>query len=371
VWTISITGGELKKLHRGYDPVYSRDGRTIYFASFGQNLNFGISKIGISEAGDPVGDPVQIVGSAVGRYKRLTMSGDGKKVAYGTVAINSNIWAVRLSAKTSESSGQPVALTRDTSFRNSNPAFSPDGTRVAYHITRVGTPSDIYLMDADGGNRTQLTTNPQTDERPTWFPDGEQLAFLSRRAGTVEMWALSLKSGRERKLFALAQDITFPQLSPDGKQIVFNSKKSGTTNLWVVPIEGGEPKQLTFDKESMGFPCWSPDSRYIAFEMKRGDDNFLSMIPSTGGDVVQLNFGHGQSWPHSFSKDGDKIAFAGFRDGYWNVWWYSLSAKEEKQLTHYKKLNAFVRYPAWSPLGDRIAYEYAETTGNIWMVEVK
>jgi Tol biopolymer transport system component len=87
--------------------------------------------------------------------------------------------------------------------------------------------------------------------------------------------------------------------------------------------------------------------------------------------VVQLNFGHGQSWPHSFSKDGDKIAFAGFRDGYWNVWWYSLSAKEEKQLTHYKKLNAFVRYPAWSPLGDRIAYEYAETTGNIWMVEVK
>jgi Tol biopolymer transport system component len=68
---------------------------------------------------------------------------------------------------------------------------------------------------------------------------------------------------------------------------------------------------------------------------------------------------------------GDKIIFAGFRDSYWNVWSYSRSAKVEKQVTHYKKLNAFVRYPSWSPLGNQIAYEYAETTGNIWMIEVK
>jgi TolB protein len=153
--------------------------------------------------------------------------------------------------------------------------------------------------------------------------------------------------------------------------IAFNSKKSGTTNLWIVPVEGVEPKALTFDKESMGFPCWSPDSRFIAFEMKRGDDNFLAIIPSTGGESVQLNFGHGQSWPFSFSPDGDKIGFAGFRDGYWNVWSYSLSTKEEKELTHYRKLNAFVRYPSWSPLGNQIVFEHAETTGNIWMIDVK
>jgi TolB protein len=226
-------------------------------------------------------------------------------------------------------------------------------------------------MNADGSNQTQLTTNPGADDRPSWFPDSEQIAFLSQRTGHDEMWAMNLKSGRERKLFSLTQDITFPQLSNDGKQIAFNSKKSGTTNLWIVPVEGGEPKQLTFDKESMGFSCWSPDSKYIAFETKRGDDNFLSIIPSEGGEAVQLNSDRGQSWPFSFSKDGDKIAFAGFRDGYWNVYWYSRSTKEEKQITKYKKLNAFVRYPSWSPLGNEIVYEYAETTGNIWMVQVK
>jgi Tol biopolymer transport system component len=371
VWTVSVKGGEPKKVARGYDPVYAPDSKTLYFASFGKNLNFGVSKITLSEMGEPAGEPVEIVGTALGRYKRLTLSTDGKKMAFGTVAIKSNIWNVALSAKTAEATAQSVALTRDSSFRNSSPSFSPDGKRVAYHVTRVGTLPDVYVMNSDGGNQTQLTTNPETDQRPSWFPDGEEIAFLSRRQGHDEMWALSLKSGRERKLFGLAQDISFPQLSPDGNQVVFNSKKSGTTNLWVIPVEGGgEPKQLTFDQEAMGFPCWSPDSKYIAFEMKRGDDNFLALVPAIGGAVEQLNSGRGQSWPHSFSPDGDKIAFAGFRGGYWNVWWYSRSAKQEKQLTNYKKLNAFVRYPSWSK-DNQIVYEYAETTGNIWMIDVK
>ena len=370
VWMVQ-PGGEPKKITAGYDPVYSPDGKYLYFASYGQNLNFGISKIALSETGDPVGDPVEIVSSSTGRYKHLTISSDGKKLAYGSVVINSNFWTVPLSPKTGEPVGQAVALTRDTSYRNSSPAFSPDGTRIAYHAIRLGRFPDVYVMNVDGGNPVQVTSNIGRDERPTWFPDGEQLAFFSRRDNRDEMWAVSLKNGRERKLFDVGQDITFPRLSPDGKQIVFNSKKSGTTNLWIVPVEGGEPKALTFDKESMGFACWSPDSKYIAFEMRRGDDSHLAIIPASGGDPVQLTFSEGQSWSNSFSPDGDKIAFAGFRNGAWNVWSFSRSTKEEKQLTQYKKLNMFVRYPSWSPLGNQIVYEYAETTGNIWMIDLK
>ena len=371
VWMVEIGGGQPKRIAAGYEPIYSPDGKNLYFASFGQNLNFGISKLPLSESGDPVGKPIEIVSSTTGRYKRPTLSADGKKIAYGTVVINSNIYSVPVAPKTGEPGGQPVALTRDTSYRNSSPMISPDGSRIAYHAIRVGSSADVYVMNADGGNPVQITSNPDKDERPNWFPDGDQLAFLSRREGRTGMWAVSLKSGRERKLFEASQDMTFPRLSPDGKQIVFNSKRSGTTNLWIVPVEGGEPKALTFDKEAMGFACWSPDNKYVAFEITRGDDNHLAIIPSSGGDPVQLTFADGQSWPNSFSPDGDKIAFAGFRNGAWNVWWFSRSTKEEKQITQYNKLNMFVRYTAWSPLGDRIVYEYAETTGNIWMVELK
>lgn len=105
--------------------------------------------------------------------------------------------------------------------------------------------------------------------------------------------------------------------------------------------------------------------------MKRGDDAYLMVIPSEGGEAVQLTSGHGRSWPYSFSPDGDKIVFAGDRDGVWNVWWVSRSTKMQRQLTNYTKPNSFVRYPAWSPLGNQVAYEYAETSSNIWLMELK
>jgi Tol biopolymer transport system component len=117
--------------------------------------------------------------------------------------------------------------------------------------------------------------------------------------------------------------------------------------------------------------CWSPDGQFLAFETKRADDAHLFIIPSSGGTPIQLTFDHGQSWPHSWSPDGSKIAFAGLRNGIWNIYSVSLATKEQKQLTHYSKQNAFARYPAWSPLGNQIVYEYAETIGNIWLMELK
>ena len=87
--------------------------------------------------------------------------------------------------------------------------------------------------------------------------------------------------------------------------------------------------------------------------------------------ATQLTFAHGQSQPGSFSPDADKIAFAGQRNDLWNIWWVSRTTKEQKQLTKHTKLNAFVRYPAWSPLGNQMIYEYAETIGNIWVMELK
>jgi Tol biopolymer transport system component len=105
--------------------------------------------------------------------------------------------------------------------------------------------------------------------------------------------------------------------------------------------------------------------------MKRGDDTHVAVIPSGGGAPLQLTNEAGQSWPGSWSPDGDKIAFAGMRDGYWNIWWVSRDARRRKQITKLTKPNAYVRFPSWSPRGDQIVYEYAETTGNIWVMELK
>ncbi len=370
VWSVSVQGNDLKKITRGFDPILSPDGKYIYFASFGAKLNFGVSRIQVSESGEPVGEPEEIARTGSSRVKRLTMTANGNALAYGVVTINSNIWSLPVSTVTNDATGPPMALTRDTSHRNSSPSVSRDGQRIAYHVSRIGTRPDVWMMDADGANPTQLTTDPESDMGQSWFPNGKQVVFLSARGGKDRLWSIDITSGREKLLLDISQDMTFPQLSPDGRFILFNSNRSGTTNLWTVSSDGGEPKQLTFDKETMGFGCWSPDARFIAFQIKRGDDSHIGLIPASGGEPDQLTFDSGQSWARSFSPDGDKIAFAGFRDGSWNVWWVSRSSRNQKKLTNYSKLNAFVRYPAWSPLGDQIVYEYAETTGNIWMVEL-
>jgi eukaryotic-like serine/threonine-protein kinase len=371
LWSISINGDDLKQLtarevgKAGY-PVFSPDGRGLYFA-----MGPVVSWLPMSpESGAPSGAPVQVTDVGASVISTLTLSADGQKMAYSVQTLTSNIWSVPVSLKTNEATGSPQALTNQTGTRNNQPAFSPDGRKLAFMEYLRGAGADIWVADADGKNPVQLTANPR-NLVPNWFPDGDQIAFVALRDGHWSVWATSLKNRREHLLFDLGRDIQYARLSPDGKSIAFNASDKGVINVWTVPVSGGQPKQLTFDNELAGFPCWSPDGKFISYQLKRGDDTYLMVMPSAGGESIQLTSGHGRSWPYDFSPDGDKVLFAGDRNGVWNVWWISRSSKAQKQLTNYTKPNSFVRYPAWSPSGNQIAYEYAETAGNIWLVALK
>lgn len=381
IWTVSVRERELKRLTRNqqlyYDPTYSPDGQYIYYAVVSGSSNFGLWKFRIStDSGEPVGEPAQVVNTTPTRIKHLTLAADGKKLAYAAVSMVSNLWSVPVSPGSSEATGTALPLTQDTSYRNSIPAFSPDGSKIAFVSWRSGTNQNIWLIDADGRSPAPLTTDAAGDPfccniYPSWFPAGDQIAFFSLHGEHPVLRSVVLRSGGIQPLIDLDQSIEVPRMSADGKQIAFNSRKGGTVNVWTVPIGGGAPKQLSFDRESMGYPCWSPDGKFLAIETKRGDDTHIVILPSSGGASTQLTFERGQSWPYDWSPDGDKIVFAGFRHGYWNIWWVSRSTKAQKQVTNYSKLNSYVRYPAWSPLGNQIVYEYAETTANIWVMELK
>jgi Tol biopolymer transport system component len=106
-------------------------------------------------------------------------------------------------------------------------------------------------------------------------------------------------------------------------------------------------------------------------QARRGDDTHLALVPSDGGAPEMLVSEPGQTWAGAFSPDGDKVAFAGERDRSWNVYTVSRRTKQVAKLTDFgEKGTAYARYPAWSPLGDRIAFEYAETAGNVWLVDL-
>jgi Tol biopolymer transport system component/serine/threonine protein kinase len=368
VYSLSLGGNNARMIVRnGRRPVYSPDGKSIVF------INNGVEQVQIDpETGEPVDKPSPISGN-IPFSRGVSFSANGKKMAYNTLSRSERLASIILRSGSNEADGAPAALVQKVSGRIHQPAFSPDGKRFAFTSCLFGaTGCDIWLSNLDGTNQTQLTTVESNEMMASWFPNQSEIAYISDRTGHWTLWSINLMTRRERMLLDMKDDLEYCRLSPDGKKVIFNFKRnSGVINIWSASLERGEPKQLTFDKELMGFPAWSHDGKYIAFQMKRGDDTHLMVMPAEGGTPTQLTFEKGQSWAFDWSPDDDKILFAGFRNGKWNVFSYSLSTKREQQLTDYGKLNAFVRYPAWSPKGNQIIYEYSETTGNVWVADLK
>ena len=376
LWSISVASEELKRIGppnfpRANNPVYSPDGETLYFSGF-SGVASGLWQIDLSVTGDPVGEPKLMMSTPLANFiNRFIVSSDGRKIAYSLAQTLSNLYSVPISPSQNEPTASSVPLTNDTSLRHVAPSFSPDGRKIAFGQFRAGVGMDIFLIDADGKNLTQVTTDPASDNVPNWFAGGDRLAFLSNRKGYNTPWSVTLASRKEDLLIDLGAGVDYAQISPDGKLIAFNAKKQGIVDVWVVPVESGERRLLKSEKGSIGYPCWSPDGRFLAVELKQGEESYVAITPSNGGPVTQLTFDHGWSFVHSWSPDGDKIAFAGRRNGIWNIYWVSRATGRQKQLTNYTGLNSTVRYPAWSPLNNQIVYEYVETTGNIWMLELK
>jgi Tol biopolymer transport system component len=376
VWSVSADGRDLTRVTAEqsgpehwfyYDPVWSPDGTFVYVsASPGPWLGFTLWRIHAPRG--PRADwgaPEQLPVTLPGAVKHLTVSPNGRSLAYSASWLNSNLSSVRLSPSTAESVGPPEPLTKASGSRITTPAFSPDGRRVVFASGRAGAEIDLWLVDADGGNATLLASRAAA---PTWFPDGERILFVARRPPRKEIRSIHVPTGREERLMDMADGMDMPGVARDGARVAYHLRQGGAINVWVAALDGSQPRQVTFDKELVGWPSWSPDGKTLAVEMVRGGDAHVGVVPAGGGSPRQITFDRGQSWPHSWSPDGSRIAFAGQRDGVWNVWWVSLRDGRQKRITGYNRRNTYVRYPTWSPNGDQIVYEYAETTGNIWTI---
>lgn len=376
IWSVSMVDDSILQLTRNqplsFDPVFSPDGKSLYFSGASSVKSFYLWRVDLSaDTGKAIGKPMEVAntGSSVIRYP--TFSADGKKLFYSLVNMTNNIWSIPISPVTDQTTGNAIQLTRDTIFRKSFPSISPDGRHIAYSSWMTGTNVDIVVMDSDGKNQRQLTTDPASESMSSWVSDGKSVIAVSDREGRRGLWQISLDDGTAKWMIDYSMIGPNPKASPDGKMVAFHSRKDGVINTCITALDGSQSRQITFDKEMMGFPVWSPDGKWLALEMKRGEDTHIAIIPSSGGTVTQLTFERGQSWTGSWSPDSDKITFAGYRNGSWNVWWVSRDGRTQKQLTSFTSPRAYVRYPVWSPARDQIIYEYAEISGNVWSMEVK
>jgi Tol biopolymer transport system component len=371
IWTLRLEDHRLQPLVGGealiLDPVLAADGRSLLYVAHQSTGDVGAWRIPLGPDGRPRGSAARVGSLGASNPRHLALAPDGHTIAYSALSLSTNLWSLPLTDR-GDPAGPAHPLTSERA-RNSRPVFSPDGRRLAFEKWFPGGKPDIWVMDQDGGNPQQLTSDPAPDTAASFLPDG-RVAFLSFRQGQRALWAVDPASGASQRLLAFEGQGEFPRVSPDGSLVAFDSDREGSTmNLWLQPLAGGPARRLTFDRELLAYAAWSPDGRWLAAQMRRGEDTHVVVVAAAGGEPQVLTRDAGQSWPNSFSPDGERIAYARQRDGLWNLWWVSRRGGEQRQLTRHEAPAAYVRYPAWSPRGDRLVYEHAETTGNVWLLE--
>jgi TolB protein len=184
-------------------------------------------------------------------------SPDGKRIAFESHRDGN--WEIYL---LEVESGQTTRLTHNLAFDGA-PAWSPDGTRIAFESYRDGN-WEIYLLAPDGGELARLTNDPSGDYGPAWSPDGGQIAFASWRDGDKEIYAMDVDGSNQRNLTNAPGDDEYPVWSPDGQKLAFVSSRDGyTTEVYLTEVDGGNQTRLTHDDVNDWSPVWSPDGKEI------------------------------------------------------------------------------------------------------------
>jgi len=394
-------------------PAWSPDGRQIAFV---RESDDGAAVYTVPSLGGQERKVIDISGPTwllqTYRVPVLSWSPDGEWMALAEARRGAPSHIVRVSLATLEK--EPLT---EPSSGNADlyPAYSPDGTQVAFARSGGGYGDyDVWVQPVEGGEARQVTRGGWDACRSlSWTPDGGALIFAASASGSSRVLRVDLAGGEPRPIPGVGQDADDPSLrgsrmvyeqwtnlpidvwrvpgpgsslpdrgpkkviassgndvnpavSPDGRRIAFQSNRGGDSNIWVAGSDGSSPVQLTTFKSRTGTPRWSPDSRRLVFDSLEAGDWNLYVIDADGGVPRRLTPEPSVDYTGTWSHDGRWIYFASGRSGVQEMWKIPSEGGPAVQVTH----DIGLSFPAVSPDGASLYWWQLSPPQGIWRMPV-
>jgi len=229
---------------------------------------------------------------------------------------------------------------------NISPSCSPDGKYIAFS-SLIEKKWLLMMLNVNTGQTQDISNWGGLNSAPAWSPvNPDIVAFSSTRDGNSELYSCRTDGKNIRRLTNHYRIDSSPSWSPDGKQIAFTSDRSGQPAIYIMNRDGSNVHRLTKNINSYeGSPCWSPGGDRIAFVIlfERAFD--IATVNPSGDDLVILTSGQGSNENPRWSPDGLRIVFSSTRLGGKNIFIMNRDGSNVRPLT--KDCSSFS--PAWAP----------------------
>ena len=258
-------------------------------------------------------------------------------------------------------------------------AKPPDTSKIVFGKGRIGEKTrDIYLMNPDGSEQVNLTNHRADDISPVWSPTGEHILFASDREqkawGTWDLYLMNPDGSNVRKVFDKSARRNDPTWSPDGKQIAYSYGEIGNNRLYIGRIDG-----KTEERVAIGYtPAWSPDGTEIVYRSGALDKpRRFSLLKMPTKRQTFFPFPKEPKWIRhpAWSPLGDKLAFSWNnlveleRDDFWLTTIYIVS-RDGTGLQQIIEKGRAADNPVWSPDSNELLYNALDANKDLQIYKI-